>query len=322
MYWKDKLEHEGALDSYKFIDGIWRNQKCYSHNQESTSDAFGFKWSKRNSYESAKVKEKSFKWLVDRYFSGDNTNIENFMKPGTAILDAGCGSGYSALVLFGELLNKVNYLGVDISTSVDIAKQRFLERGIKGEFLQTSLTELPFSKPVFEVIFSEGVLHHTDSTEETFKYLTRLLVPGGKIMFYVYRKKAVIREFTDDDIRNKLSNLTNEEAWNALRPLTQLGKVLGELHSVIHIDKDIDLLGIKAGDIDIQRFFYWYICKAYYSSDFTIEEMNHINFDWFRPLNCHRHTEEEICSWCKSEHMKIEQIKVENAGITTIARKM
>ena len=322
MYYHDILCSMDSIEkNYHLVDGIWRNGKVYSDLQEQTRETFAFKWDKRETYESTVSSSATRKWHMEKYFDGDNNRTKILKKGGGNVLDAGCGAGFAALLLFGEMLNDVNYLGVDISNAVDVAKKRFAEAGVKGEFLQTSLTDLPFTEPLFDVIFSEGVLHHTDSTEDSFRYLVRFLRPNGRIMFYVYRKKSVIREYTDDYIREQLKDMSNVEAWKALEPLTKLGKALGELNCKINIPEDIDLLGIKAGEMDVQRFFYYHVCKAYYRKEFSVDEMNHINFDWFRPLNCHRHTEEEVRQWCESEGLEVERMHVEPSGITTIARK-
>ena len=77
---------------------------------------------------------------------------------------------------------------------------------------------------------------------------------------------------------------------------------------------------IKKGKIDIQRFFYWYVCKMFYRQEYSFEEMNHMNFDWFRPLNCFRHTPEEVKRWCAEAGMTIEHIDIQEAGITVVAK--
>ncbi len=51
----------------------------------------------------------------------------------------------------------MRYLGVDISNAVDVAKQRFAEKGLPAEFLQANLTDLPFRGAVFDVVFSERI---------------------------------------------------------------------------------------------------------------------------------------------------------------------
>jgi SAM-dependent methyltransferase len=223
------------------------------------------------------------------------------------------------LLLFGERLRAHDYLGVDISSAVDVARQRFAERNIPGDFFRHDLVTLPIPDRSVDLMFSEGVLHHTDNTELAMKALARKVRPGGRFAFYVYAKKAVIREFTDDYVRDVLKTLSDEEAWRALEPLTKLGMALGGLQATIEVTEDIPFLGIKKGTLDLQRFFYWNVCKLYYRSDWTLEEMNHVNFDWFRPLNCRRQTPEEVRRWCEEIGFVIERFDVQDAGITVVA---
>ena len=61
--------------------------------------------------------------------------------------------------------------------------------------------------------------------------------------------------------------------------------------------------------------------QGVYREDFTLDEMNHINFDWFRPLNCHRHTEEEIRQWCADASLSIECVDVSESGLMVVALK-
>lgn len=165
-------------------------------------------------------------------------------------------------------------------------------------------------------------MHHTDSTKNAIINLSKLLVDNGYFMFYVYAKKSPIREFTDDYIREYFKDKSNEETWEELRKLTKFGKMLGDLHITLQVEDDIPYLGIKKGDIDLQRFFYWYIFKCFYKFDYTLEEMNHINFDWYRPLNCHRQTPDEVRQWCEEAGLNIERMHVEEAGITVVAKKI
>lgn len=295
----------------------------YSPQQTQTMDAFSFKWAKRDTYESDAVKQKAKDWLIERYCQGNAANLEKLLgESPKIILDAGCGSGFSGLLFFGDYLKKHHYLGVDISEAVGVAKTRFEEVGIQGDFIKRSLTDLDFIPDAsLDVIFSEGVLHHTDSTEKSLKYLAKKIKKDGVFMFYVYVKKAPIREFTDDYIREAIRPMSDEEAWEKLKPLTELGIKLGELGINLTIDQDIEVLGIKKGNYDLQRFFYWNICKMFYRPDFSLEEMNHVNFDWFRPLNCQRHTPEEIQQWCKEAGLVVEDMNVQEAGITVVAKK-
>jgi len=290
--------------------------------QAQTRDSFGFKWGLRHTYESEASQNAIRQWLIERYLGGDPDRMKEYLdKPGKLILDAGCGAGNPAILLFGDRLRDHDYLGVDISSAVDVARDRFATLALPGDFLRVDLMNLPVPDGSLDIMFSEGVLHHTDSTRDAVMALERKLAPGGLMMFYVYRKKALVREFTDDAIREQLRPMSDEQAWEALKPLTRLGIALGKLDCEIDVPEDIPLLGISKGKLDIQRFFYWNICKTYFRPEFNVDEMNHINFDWFRPLNCHRHTEEEVRSWCGELGMTIVDLNVQESGITVIARK-
>ena len=122
-------------------------------------------------------------------------------------------------MLFGERLREHDFIGVDISNSVDVAKERFREKQIPGQFIQSDLNSVPLEDGSIDLIFSESVLHHTDSVEAAIFNLSKLLKKGGKFMFYVYIKKAPIREYTDDFIREYISEMDNAESWEALKPL-------------------------------------------------------------------------------------------------------
>lgn len=294
-----------------------------TNKQDQTKVAFGYKWSKRETYESEAMKNKAKAWLFERYCDNKPEIQARWLAGGKkTILDAGCGSGFSGLLFFGTHLQNHNYVGIDISEAVYLAKKRFEEMGYYGKFIQADITHSPLPEKSVDLIFSEGVLHHTDSTEKSLKNLTKLLKIGGRFLFYVYAKKAVVREFTDDYIRREISTLSEEKAWEALKPITRLGMELGKIKGMITITQDIPILGIKKGKFDVQRFIYWNICKMYFDKTLNFEEMNHINFDWFRPLNCRRHTPEEIRKWCKDAGLKIEHINIQEAGITVVAKKI
>lgn len=298
-------------------------EKKYTLTQKQTADIFGFKWAKRDTYESDVMKKMAREWQIQRYGEYCDSIIKWLLEGDRKIvMDAGCGSAFSSLLFFDNYFKDIDFLGVDISTAVNVARQRFQEKGYSGDFMQCSVTDLPFADNTLDLIFSEGVLHHTDSTEGAIKYLAKKLKVGGKIMFYVYSKKAIVREFTDDYIREQLKPMSDEEAWNAMESLTKLGKALGELKVDLDVPEDIPYLGIKKGKLDIQRFFYWNVCKLYYRPDFSIDEMNHINFDWFRPLNCHRQTPEQVTKWCIEADLKIERIFTEEAGISIVATRL
>lgn len=300
--------------------GILRAREFLSSAQSQTSDAFGFKWAKRETFEGEPAANMK-RWLVEKY--GDVARAGWLAEHGSRpiLLDAGCGAALSGLALWEPVLSDMRYLGVDVSTSVEVAKARFDERGLPAAFIQTDLQQIPIPEASVDLVFSEGVLHHTDDTRQALTAVVRHLKKGGRALFYVYRKKGPIREFTDDYIREKLQAISPEEGWAATMPLSKLGKALGELDIEIDVAEPIDLLEIPAGRINLQRLVYWHVFKAFYRPEMSLDEMNHINFDWYAPKNAHRHSPEEVRAWCADLGLSIEHERVEEAGITIIARK-
>lgn len=293
-----------------------------SDSQSQTRDAFAFKWARRDTYDSPAVQHATRQWLVERYLAGRPERLDEWLDGGDrVIVDAGCGAGNSGLALFREHLEANRYLGIDISDAVQVAHDRFAEAGVPGDFLRASLLDAPIPPRSVDLVFSEGVLHHTDSTEKAFRHVAEWVKPGGRLAVYVYAKKAPIREFTDDIIREALRPLDDAAAWEQLEPLTKLGQTLGAMQVTLDVPEAIPFLGIPKGPIDLQRFFYWYVCKMYYRPEYTHDEMHHINFDWFRPLNCHRHTPEELQAWTAAAGLEVEHLDIQESGITIVARR-
>lgn len=304
------------------VDGeVLRAETVLSAQQAQTADAFGFKWHQIDSFESGPALRRTREWLLERY--GDAAAADWWDEYGEqpVLLDAGCGAAVSSLALFGNRLQRVHFVAADISSAVDVAVRRCAARGVSGAFLQDDVTTLPLRPGSIDVVFSEGVLHHTDSTRDALHRIATLLAPGGRFLFYVYRKKGPIREFSDDYIRGQLQEKSPEEAWKAVEPLTKLGMALGDLGVEVEVPEDVELLEIPAGRYDIQRLFYWHVAKAFHHPDLSFDELNHINYDWYAPANAHRQTEEEVRAWCAEAGLEIERERIEEAGITVIARR-
>lgn len=293
-----------------------------SPDQKQTKDTFGFKWNKTDTYAGSAFLSQWRTWLFEKYFDGDEGKLADLLNgKRLQILDAGCGAAVSSELLFGPYLEAHDFTGVDISDSVDVARERFESRGIKGTFIQTDLMQIPSELGNFDVIFSEGVLHHTDSVEQAVANLGERLNPSGLFLFYVYSRKAAVREYTDDLIRDFLAPMSNEEAWEALIPLSKLGRALGELDATIHIEEDIPFLGIRSGEHKLQRLLYYTFLKTFFHPDYSLDQLNHINFDWFRPKNCFRHSVEEVTGFVKLAGLEILRLHEGPSGIAVICRK-
>lgn len=308
-------------ENYSLQDGVWVAKALrLSRQQGQTGDIFDHKWRKEDTYTSPTVASQVKKWADERY--GDfGALLKAWPDRKPVVLDAGCGAAMTALEFLGPFFDKIHYIGVDVSKAVFTARKRVTERGLEGVFMQDNVAALPFKPQCVDMIFSEGVLHHTDSTKNALTALSSLLKPQGYFLFYVYNKKGPIREFCDDYIRDALQKMGPAEAWEALRPLTELGRQLGEIDATLNLPDGIPLLNVPPGEISLHRFIYWHVFKAFYNPEMNFEEMLHVNFDWYAPANAHRQTPDEVRAWCAELGLSIERLTVENAGITVVARK-
>jgi SAM-dependent methyltransferase len=256
--------------------------------------------------------------MFSKYCGGDPGLLDAWLGGGgRRILEAGCGVGEVALRFFGEHLHRNTYVGLDLTGAVAGARDAFRERGVPGLFLQGDLLDMPLAEASFDLVFSEGVLHHTlDTAPECAPW------PGccARRAAFVLRlpPQGPVREFTDDLVRERLAGLTDEHAWEALRPLTELGRALGELHCQVTVP-DVPLLDIPGGTYDVQRLFYWHVLKCFYRADWSFEEMNHVNFDWFRPALARRHTAQEARDMFAAAGVAVEWMHEEEAGIAVRA---
>ncbi|MEZ6187182.1 MAG: methyltransferase domain-containing protein [Planctomycetota bacterium] len=284
-----------------------------------TAQTFSYKWAQHDTFSRPEFRQTAGRWYQEKYGPLTEDAWWDARPRRPRVVEIGPGSGISAEFLLGPRLSQLDYLGVDISTSIETADACL--RGLGGDpcFLQADFLHAPLRPGSADLVLSEGVLHHTDDTRAAVARAADLVAPGGRLAFYVYKQKAPCREFTDDHVRAQVADLPPEEAWAKLLPLTQLGRALGELGVEVEVPADVDVLGIPAGTHDVQRLFYYSVVKCFYNPELTLEELNHVNFDWFTPKNCHRHTPEEVRSWFAGSDFTLTWFRVEPSGITVVA---
>lgn len=309
--------------SYPITNGIPRFVVTEDMGQKQTQTSFGFKWQQQDTYGSPEMRAHAREWVAQRSGFNSMDEFRDYFASRRRILDAGCGSGLGTSWWMDSSWRnggKAEWYGADISAAIDVAKDRLGSYG-GTHFVQADMLQLPFRPGTFDTICSDGAMHHTPSTERALKSLAPLLEPKGEMVFYVYNKKGAVREFSDDYIREVISPLPPEEAWEMLRPLTKLAKALSDLHVEVEVPEDIPYLGIKAGRHDVQRLIYWNFMKLFWNDTYSFEENNHINFDWYHPRYSHRQTEEEIRRWCAEAGMSIRHFDAGESGYTVWAVK-
>ncbi len=108
---------------------------------------------------------------------------------GASLLEIGCGMG-TDLLQFAR--GGARCTGIDLTPrSVEITRHRFELYGLAGDFLIGDGERLPFRDESFDVVYSNGVLHHTPDTERAVREVHRLLRRGGTAKVMLYHKNSL-----------------------------------------------------------------------------------------------------------------------------------
>ena len=288
----------------------------------NTSRSFGDKWTNNVDLAFEQTQDEGsdiFNWILNRNGFSNVEQFKDYLSKKTRILDAGCGNGRVTALLrkySKEIITEI--IGIDL-VSAAIAKKNLQDFGNLQFFDKDLLSDLS-DLETFDFIYCQEVLHHTSDPQRAFVNLVNLLADDGEIAIYVYKKKAPTREFVDDYVRQLISDLPYEEAFKACEELTALGKSLSDLQLTINVPY-VKVLEIKAGEYDLQRFIYHFFAKCFWNNQLSYKANVVINYDWYHPQLCSRHTVEEIREWFKISNLEIVQEHVDFYGITIRGKK-
>lgn len=257
-------------------------------------------------------------WILNRNGWENLGELEAYLRDKRAILDGGCGNGRVTALLASAADSSATVTGVDLNAD-EVAAANLSD--IPNIHIQNAdlLGDLTDVGP-FDFIYCQEVLHHTEDPQGGFDNLVSRLQPGGEIAIYVYRKKAPIREFTDDFVREAIKDMSYEDGMAVSAQITELGKRLSEIDATIRTPA-IDVLGIPEGEHHIQRFLYHFFMKAFWNPELSYEENVVVNFDWYHPSTCSRHTLEEVRGWYETADLEVVHSFEDEYGITMRGRK-
>jgi ubiquinone/menaquinone biosynthesis C-methylase UbiE len=109
---------------------------------------------------------------------------------GEDVLEIGGGMG-TDLAQFARHGSRVT--DVDLSVGhLQLARENFELRGLTGRFVHQDAETLPFPDASFDLVYSNGVLHHTPNTSQVVDEIFRVLRPGGKVIAMFYAENSLI----------------------------------------------------------------------------------------------------------------------------------
>jgi glycosyltransferase involved in cell wall biosynthesis/ubiquinone/menaquinone biosynthesis C-methylase UbiE len=108
---------------------------------------------------------------------------------GKSVLEIGGGMG-TDLAQFA--LHGATVTDLDLSAGhLELAKENFRLRGLNGNFVLHDAESLPFPDGSFDLVYSNGVLHHTPNTRDVVGEIYRVLKPGGRAIVMMYAENAI-----------------------------------------------------------------------------------------------------------------------------------
>lgn len=135
------------------------------------------------------------------------------------VLDAGCGSGKfsAAIAKFGA--KKV--IGVDIGVKgLEFAEKQSkkVAYGTNLEFLEASLLNIPLEDNSIDIVWSNGVIHHTLNYEKCVSEFSRILKKDGNLFLYVNGRLGLF-ELLQDTLRRSMERVPRELMQTYIRSL-------------------------------------------------------------------------------------------------------
>ncbi len=286
----------------------------------NTSRSFRDKWEKNTEAfyaETLREGSETQRWILERNGFGSCAEFAAHLSGLKSVLDAGCGNGRVTALLRQLTKNETEIVGIDL-VAADVARANF-EGVDRVRFETRDLVGDLSGLGQFDFIYCQEVLHHTADPALAFRNLRGLLSPGGELAIYVYKQKAPAREYIDDYIRNKIAAQPYDEAMKHCAQIMEFGRALSKSGLRVSVPT-VELLGIDAGEYDVQRLVYHFFAKCYWNPDLSYEENVLINYDWYHPQVATRHTLEEVESWFAAAGLEIVHRCVDFYGITVRGR--
>lgn len=113
---------------------------------------------------------------------------------GREVLEIGCGAGFDA---YDFCRAGARYTGIDITPENPHRTLAHLGHyGLKPRVARADAEDLPFGPGRFDVVFSNGVLHHTPDIAKSLREAHRVLKTGGDFWVILYHRNSIYYGFT------------------------------------------------------------------------------------------------------------------------------
>lgn len=178
MYETMQIRKIETSDSYKDeVQAQWDQDPCGSHYVKN-AETHTLEW-----YQEAEA------YRYGIYAPWMREVMEFDLHVGEEVLEVGGGMG-ADLAQFARAGAHVTDLDLS-SGHLSHAMENFRLRGLKGKFVHHDAEDIPFADNTFDVVYTNGVIHHTPNTSRVVAEIYRVLKPGGKAIIMVYAENSL-----------------------------------------------------------------------------------------------------------------------------------
>ena len=160
-------------------------------------------------------KEDYIRFIEPLYIRFAANGISTDIFRGKNCLDAGCGGGRGSVFMLQNGAKHVT--GVDLSEKNIETSRKWAEVfGFKNaEFTSGNLLDLPFEDETFDMVWCNGVLHHTENPDKGLQEITRVLKQKGWLWLYLYGAGGVYW-YAMDMIRERIGKIPQDRVVKIL----------------------------------------------------------------------------------------------------------
>jgi SAM-dependent methyltransferase/uncharacterized protein YbaR (Trm112 family) len=248
---------------------------------ERVAQTFSYEW---KAHHEGKLEDEETLWGLtpeeDWAYFLEATGLEESDLEGKLVLDGGCGSGKLTRQIAEHGAEVV--IGVDIIEAVDGAFER--SRDLPNvHIVQGNIFELPLRRQAFDLVWSNGVIHHTPDARGAHEALAQMVKPEGLLYVWVYAKRFNPFRFAKDVL--DLLRVTRLPEPVLLRVSKVFAYLSFGMHAVYKLIRRLPPFRARS------RWAKRTLRRR------TVDELQLTWFDALSPEYDSRHSEEEVIGW-------------------------